>query len=182
MNPAKRAFDLFSSIGLLIVLSPLILVVALAILVLDGRPIFFVSERMKSVHQGFWLIRFRTMKLDGDDLAATGGYKRHRVTRLGRILRRTRIDEIPEVLNVIKGDMSLVGPRPPLRRYVELYPDTYDQVLTCRPGVTGLASIYFHAHEAYLLRNTGDPEANIAMQASWSWRSRGNRSTEDMLR
>lgn len=151
MTPAKRVFDLVCALFLAVLLSPLIVLVALAILVLDGRPVLYLSERMRSQTQGFWLVKFRTMKPDPHDSGVSGGEKTNRITRTGAFLRRSRLDEITQLWNVIRGDISFVGPRPPLRQYVERFPEIYGPVLQSRPGITGLASIYFHAHEENLL-------------------------------
>ena len=149
----KRLFDIFvvSIIGILLL--PLLAFVSLLILLRDGRPVFYVSERMKAPSQGFALLKFRTMHPDKKDIGATGAHKNNRITKTGLVLRRLRIDEIPQLWNILVGDMSFVGPRPPLRRYVEKYPELYSKVLHNRPGVTGLASVYFHRHEEWLLRN-----------------------------
>lgn len=151
MTPAKRAFDLACALVLAGLLAPLMAAVALAVLVLDGRPVLYLSERMKTPTQGFRLVKFRTMKPDPGDSGVSGGDKAARITRTGAFLRRTRLDELPQLWNVIRGDISFVGPRPPLRQYVERYPEIYGQVLRSRPGITGMASIYFHAHEEHLL-------------------------------
>lgn len=147
----KRIFDLFVAISLSIVLLPVILMVAGAILLLDGRPIFYLSERMKTPSDGFRLVKFRTMKLAMEDSGVSGGDKSKRIFRGGKFLRSSRFDELPQLWNVLKGDISFVGPRPPLRQYVERFPDVYARVLKSRPGITGLASVYFHAHEEQLL-------------------------------
>jgi lipopolysaccharide/colanic/teichoic acid biosynthesis glycosyltransferase len=151
MTPAKRVFDLACALVLAVLLAPLMAAVALTILVLDGRPVLYLSERMKTPTQGFRLVKFRTMKPDPGDSGVSGGDKASRITRTGAFLRRTRLDELPQLWNVIVGDISFVGPRPPLRQYVERYPAIYGQVLRSRPGITGMASIYFHAHEEHLL-------------------------------
>lgn len=151
MTPAKRLFDILAALTLAVVLAPVILVTALVLLILDGRPIFYVAERMKTPTQGFNLIKFRTMKPALQDSGVSGGEKTARITRTGRFLRRTRLDEFPQLWNVLRGDISLVGPRPPLRQYVERFPRIYGEVLKSRPGITGLASVYFHAHEERLL-------------------------------
>jgi lipopolysaccharide/colanic/teichoic acid biosynthesis glycosyltransferase len=106
---------------------------------------------MKTPTEGFNLVKFRTMKPVTDDSGPSGGDKSYRITRTGGFLRRTRLDELPQLWNVLKGDISFVGPRPPLRQYVEAYPEIYTQVMKSRPGITGLASIYFSAHEERLL-------------------------------
>lgn len=151
MTPAKRLFDILAALTLAVLLAPVILVTALVLLILDGRPIFYVAERMKTPTQGFNLIKFRTMKPALQDSGVSGGEKTARITRTGRFLRRTRLDEFPQLWNVLRGDISLVGPRPPLRQYVERFPRIYGEVLKSRPGITGLASVYFHAHEERLL-------------------------------
>ena len=154
----KRLFDIIVAISIVILVLPLVLLVSMLILLRDGRPVFYVSERMKAPGQGFALLKFRTMHPDKGDIGATGAHKNNRITKTGLILSRTRIDEIPQIWNILSGDMSFVGPRPPLRRYVEKFPELYARVLSNRPGVTGLASVYFHKHEEWLLRNATSTE------------------------
>lgn len=151
MTPSKRSFDLIVATLLGFILLPVIVVISVAILILDGRPVLYLSERMRAPGEGFALVKFRTMKPALTDTGVTGGDKSDRVTRTGQFLRRTRIDEIPQLWNILRGDISFVGPRPPLRQYVERFPDLYDEVLRSRPGVTGLASIFYHRHEEWLL-------------------------------
>ena len=158
MTWPKRLFDLAVALGLMIILGPIILAVALAILIIDGRPVFYVSERMKTPGKGFALIKFRTMRPDDKDMGVTGAHKENRITTTGLRLRRLRIDEVPQLWNILVGDMSFVGPRPPLRRYVEKFPELYGKVLRNRPGVTGLASVYFHGHEEWLLKKAKSAE------------------------
>ena len=114
MTASKRVFDLVVAILLSVLLLPLIVLTALAILMLDGGPIFYISERMKTATQGFRLVKFRTMKPTAIDSGVSGGDKVVRITRTGAFLRRTRLDEVPQLWNVVKGDISFVGPRPPL--------------------------------------------------------------------
>ncbi len=156
MTPFKRFFDFISAIVLGTVLLPLGLWVAALILIRDGRPIFYVAERMKTPAKPFGLIKFRTMVAAANDSGVSGADKAARLTRTGAMLRAKRLDELPQILNVLKGDISLVGPRPPLRSYVERFPDIYAKVLKSRPGITGLATIYFHEHEEYLLSRCTD--------------------------
>ena len=163
MTPAKRIFDLICAIGLSILLAPVIVIVALLILVLDGRPVYYISERMKSQTEGFNLIKFRTMKPAAEDSGVSGGDKSDRITRMGEVLRRRRLDEVPQLWNVLRGDVSFVGPRPPLRQYVEQFPGIYGEVLKSRPGITGLASIYFHGHEEHLLARTSSRDETDAI-------------------
>lgn len=143
--------DLAGALIALALLWPLMLGVALVIRLRDGAPVLHVSERMHSPQRAFALVKFRTMAPDPADRGVSGGDKAARITPTGAVLRRYRLDEMPQVWNVLRGDMSLVGPRPPLRRYVEAHPELYAEVLACRPGLTGLASIEFHAREAALL-------------------------------
>lgn len=151
MRPAKRIMDLGLAVVIAVVLVlPMILVAAL-ILFRDGRPILYGSERMKTPDTAFRLWKFRTMTPERHDSGVSSGYKAARITPLGRVLRRTRLDEMPQLFNILRGDMSFVGPRPPLRRYVELCPETYAEVLKSRPGVTGLATLVFHRTEERLL-------------------------------
>ncbi|SLN43626.1 UDP-glucose:undecaprenyl-phosphate glucose-1-phosphate transferase [Roseovarius gaetbuli] len=159
MTPVKRLMDLSLALFLAVLLSPLILGVALAILIVDGRPVFYLSGRMKTPETSFCLWKFRTMRNTGDDGGVSAGYKRNRITPLGAWLRRQRLDELPQLINILRGDMSFVGPRPPLRRYVEKCPDIYAKVLLNRPGVTGLATLVYHRTEERLLRACDTREA-----------------------
>jgi lipopolysaccharide/colanic/teichoic acid biosynthesis glycosyltransferase len=113
--------------------------------------VFYVAERMRAPGQPFLLWKLRTMSVVPPEAGVSGGDKTSRITATGRFLRRSRLDEVPQLWNVIKGDMSFVGPRPPLRLYVERFPDLYAQVLQNRPGITGLATLVFHRHEEALL-------------------------------
>jgi len=147
MTPGKRCFDIVLALVLLIPLSVVMAGVAMILLLTQGRPLFYVAPRMRAPGEPFNLLKFRTMLLEDGDFGATGAHKHWRITRVGRILRRTRIDELPQLFNILRGDMSFVGPRPPLREYVERFPALYAQVLKNRPGVTGLATMIYHAHE-----------------------------------
>lgn len=151
MTVRKRCLDLALAALLVPILFPLIGVLVLVILIVDGRPVFYLSERMKTPQTAFTLIKFRTMKTGLHREGVTGGDKRDAITRTGRVLRGYRLDELPQIWNVLRGDISLVGPRPPLRAYVEAEPELYRRVLACRPGITGLATLYFHRHETYIL-------------------------------
>ncbi|SNR37048.1 sugar transferase [Puniceibacterium sediminis] len=151
MTPQKKLFDMLSAIGLSILLSPLLIGVAVVVLVRDGRPVLYKSKRMKTPTQSFLLWKFRTMTVVARDSGVSGGHKSSRVTKTGRILRRYRLDELPQLWNILRGDISFVGPRPPLPRYVHKYPEVYKEVLKAQPGITGLATIAFHKHEEMLL-------------------------------
>jgi len=151
MTLRKRLFDLFFASLLVIILGPIILGLIVYIYLKQGRPLFYVAERMKTVDKPFGLVKFRTMSVVEDDQGVSGAHKASRVTPLGARLRAKRLDEFPQLWNILKGDLSFVGPRPPLREYVERFPEVYAEVLESRPGVTGLATIRFHKHEERLL-------------------------------
>lgn len=165
MTASKRAFDLIVAgiMGALLVLPGL--AVAAYLLLRQGRPIFYLSERMKTDTEAFTLIKFRTMTVTETDSGVTGADKAARVTPAGRFMRKSRLDEIPQIWNVLRGDISLVGPRPPLRQYVERFPDIYAAVLQSRPGITGLATLKYHGHEERLLARCDTPEATDAVYA-----------------
>ncbi len=136
----KRVFDLVAASVALLVLAPLLGVVALAIRLALGRPVIFAQRRPGRHARPFVLYKFRTMRAAR---AADGRLlpDRERLTRLGRLLRRTSVDELPELLNVIRGDMSLVGPRPLLMEYLPLYTREQARRHEVRPGITGWAQI-----------------------------------------
>ena len=151
MTWRKRTFDIFFACLLVIILGPAILYLIVYILIKQGRPLFYVAERMKSPDAAFGLWKFRTMTIVDQDSGVSGPEKRGRITPVGRHLRAKRLDEFPQLWNILRGDLSFVGPRPPLRQYVEQYPKIYGEVLKSRPGVTGLATIRMHKHEDRLL-------------------------------
>lgn len=151
MRASKRLIDL-----ILIVILSAILVVPFSILLVvmivkEGFPLFYVAKRMKGIGQPFWLWKLRTMTVSGAEAGVSGGDKLVRITPLGAFIRRARMDEVPQLWNVLKGDMSFVGPRPPLPEYVERFPKIYAQVLKSPTGITGLASLRYHGVEERLL-------------------------------
>ena len=154
----QRAFDLALATLLALLLWPVAALIALAILVADGRPVLFGSERIGANGKPFTLWKFRTMVPGSDDGVATGGDKAVRITALGRHLRRARLDELPQLWNVLRGEMGFVGPRPPLRRYVERFPELYGEVLRERPGITGAATLLYHRREEDLLAGCATAE------------------------
>ena len=157
MTWRKRIFDLFFASLLVIILGPILIWLVIHLLIKEGRPVFYVAERMKGPVTPFNLWKLRTMTVVDDDQGVTGADKTSRVTQTGAWLRRKRLDEFPQLWNILKGDLSFVGPRPPLREYVERYPEIYREVLKSRPGVTGLATIRFHKHEERLLARCKTP-------------------------
>jgi len=156
----KRAFDILVSVAGLIVLLPLLLLVATAIKLDSSGPVFFRQWRVGRKFRRFGIYKFRTMIDDAFDrgLPITVG-RDSRITRVGKILRKTKIDELPQLLNVLKGDMSLVGPRPEVPRYVELFRPDYEHILKVRPGLTDLASLKY-SDEASILGQSANPESD----------------------
>lgn len=155
---AKRAFDLFWSILGLVVLSPLLVLAALLVKLEDRGPVFFRQVRIGRGGLPFRIWKFRTMVVDAErqGRAITVG-RDPRITRMGAWLRDTKLDELPQLLNVVAGDMSLVGPRPEVPRYVELYSEAQRAILALRPGITDLASIKYR-HESELLAQAENPD------------------------
>lgn len=163
MTWQKRILDLVFAFLLVVILGPVLIGLLIWLLLKEGRPLFYVAERMKGVDQPFMLWKLRTMTVVDTDTGVSGGDKAARITATGAWLRSRRLDEFPQLWNIIRGDLSFVGPRPPLRQYVEAYPELYREVLKSRPGVTGLASIVYHRHEAALLERCATSEETDAV-------------------
>ncbi len=158
----KRFFDIFfSSIGL-IILAPLFLIVS-ALIKLDSKgPVFFRQERVGKDFKDFKIYKFRSMVIEsesrGPQITVRGD---NRVTRIGKLLRRHKIDELPQLINVFKGEMSFVGPRPEVRKYVELFKPEYQKLLKIRPGITDPASIKYSEEESVLSQSNNWEENYI---------------------
>ena len=154
---AKRIFDIFISFFLLIILFPFLLLVSLLVS-LDGGSVFFVQKRVGLRGKLFNIYKFRSMKADGCSQTLLTIGRDKRITRLGLFLRHFKIDELPQLFNVLLGDMSLVGPRPEVPKYVDYYPDNVrDIVLAVRPGITCPSSVEF-IRESHSLAKAADPE------------------------
>ena len=155
---AKRAMDIVISGGALLVLWPVLLIVALAIKIDDPGPVFYRQVRVGRNGKPFRIFKFRTMVVDADKkgLSITVG-RDNRITRMGTFLRKTKLDELAQLLNVFVGEMSFVGPRPEVQRYVDLYTPYQRQVLLVRPGITDYASIAYR-NENDMLAGAEDPE------------------------
>jgi FlaA1/EpsC-like NDP-sugar epimerase/lipopolysaccharide/colanic/teichoic acid biosynthesis glycosyltransferase len=154
----KRVFDVFFTAAGLILLAPLFIAVTLLVKLGSPGPVFFVQRRMGRNFRPFNLYKFRSMV---DDAPRSGisitVAEDPRITGIGRLLRKTKIDELPQLWNVLKGDMSLVGPRPEVEKYVEIYRSDYEEILRVSPGITDLASLTFKDEEKVLKEKT-DPE------------------------
>jgi len=182
MRWGKRVFDFICSILGLIVLSPIFFIIALMIKIEDGGPVLFIQKRVGYKGRPFFMYKFRTMVVDAEkkgNLLTVGGDPR--ITKSGRLLRKFKLDELPQLINVIKGEMSLVGPRPEVEKYVNLYTNEQREVLNLYPGITDPASIEY-VNESELLAQSSDPEklyvekimpekivlnSEYARQASW---------------
>jgi len=164
----KRAFDIVFALAGLIVTAPVLIYIIIKMKRRGGGPVFYVAERMKTPQQPFNLIKFRTMTMAPAtrNTGVTGGDKSDRITPLGRTLRRYRLDELPQLVNILKGDMSIVGPRPPLRQYTDAFPEIYTAVLKSRPGITGLATLHYHRHEERLIAAATTPQETEQIYAT----------------
>lgn len=158
-NPhIKRFIDVFLSSISLLFLSPLFLFLCILIRIESKGPPFFVHERIGRGMVPFRLIKFRSMTCDENNASKQfSPGDNSRVTKLGNILRKTKIDELPELFNVVNGDMSIVGPRPEVAFYVEAYREDFVEILKIRPGLSDLASIKYRAEEM-ILQSHANPE------------------------
>ena len=155
---AKRWFDVICSLIGLLLLAPILLAIAI-IIKLDSRgPVLFIQGRVGKNNKDFHIYKFRTMKLQSESKGLlTLGNHDSRITKVGYFLRRYKIDEFPQLFNILKGDMSFVGPRPELRYYVNFYNEDDFKIFAVRPGITGLASLKYR-NEVELLKAADDPE------------------------
>ena len=160
----KRLFDILLSAVGLVLASPVLLLAAVAVKLSSPGPVLFRQQRMGKNFVPFWILKFRTMIVDAPNRGAqiTAGAD-PRITRIGGALRKTKLDELPQLWNVLRGDMSFVGPRPEVPRYVEMFADDYRTVLSVRPGITDPASLKFR-HESEILGQADDPEAEYVQR------------------
>jgi len=158
MRPLKRLFDLvFAALGL-VLCSPLFATVALLIKLRDRGPVFYKQQRVGWHGKPFRMWKFRTMVVNADKLGKSLTIGRDpRITPVGHFLRQTKLDELPQLINVLRGEMSFVGPRPEVEEYVRLYTPEQAQVLDLRPGITDPASIKYR-NESEILATHADPE------------------------
>lgn len=154
----KRLFDILCSLTGIFLLTPVFILIALAIIVNSGTPVLYFQVRVGKGNKDFKLFKFRTMYSDAEKkgLLTVGG-RDPRITPVGYYLRKFKLDELPQLFNVLIGDMSLVGPRPEVRKYVEMYTPLQKQVLNVKPGITDYASLEY-INENELLAKSNDPE------------------------
>ncbi|MFI1743946.1 sugar transferase [Thalassobellus sediminis] len=155
----KRSFDIVFSIVALLLLFPFLLLVALLIKLDSKGPVLFIQGRVGKHNNDFNIFKFRTMRLQSQNKGLlTIGNHDSRITRIGYFLRRYKIDEFPQLFNILNGDMSFVGPRPELRYYVNFYNQDDMKIFKIRPGITGLASLKYR-NEVELLKSVKNPES-----------------------
>ena len=153
----KRIFDIILSLLGLIILLPFMLIIAILIKLDSKGPIFFKQVRVTKNGREFEIFKYRTMRVGSDKYSQITVGKDNRITKIGAFLRKYKLDEIPQLINVLIGDMSLVGPRPEVPKYVALYTDEQKEILKVRAGITDYASIEF-SDENDLLASEEDPE------------------------
>lgn len=154
----KRLFDITASFFGIIILSPLLIFIGLWVGLSSKGGVFYKQIRVGRNNKDFKLYKFRSMRVNSDKQGLlTVGSKDSRITKAGYFIRKYKIDELPQLFNVLKGDMSFVGPRPEVRRYVDLYSKEQMKVLSVRPGITDPASIKYR-NENDLLSSANNPE------------------------
>jgi lipopolysaccharide/colanic/teichoic acid biosynthesis glycosyltransferase len=146
----KRIFDIVASAGGLVIVSPILLFAAAAIKLESRGPVFFTQERIGRNFRRFRILKFRSMTPSAGHSPQITARGDRRVTSVGKVLRKSKFDELPQLFNVLRGDMSLVGPRPEVPQYVDLFRSDYEEILTYRPGITDLASILYVDEESVL--------------------------------
>ena len=152
----KRTFDIILSIFAIVLLFPFFLIVSFIIVIDSGFPIFFLQKRIGRDAKEFNIIKFRTMKKNNENITVTVSDD-SRITRTGKYLRKTKIDELPEILNVLFGQMSFVGPRPDVKGYADKLKGANRKILALRPGITGPASLKYY-NEEYILSQKSNPK------------------------
>lgn len=154
----KRIFDITFSILGLLVISPALILIAIIIKIDSQGPILYIQDRVGIFNTDFKIYKFRTMYIESDKLGdLTLGDEDARVTKVGYYLRKYKLDELPQLINVLIGNMSFVGPRPEIRKYVNYYSQEDMEILNIKPGITGYASMKY-VNEAEILENSENPE------------------------
>lgn len=152
----KRTFDILLSVFAIFLLFPFFVLVSLLIVIDSGFPVFFLQKRIGRDAKEFNIIKFRTMKKNNENITITVSDD-SRITRIGKYLRKTKIDELPEILNVLFGQMSFVGPRPDVKGYADKLKGANRKILALRPGITGPASLKYY-NEEYILSQKSNPK------------------------
>ena len=151
LNHGKRICDVIIAFLALIVLSPLYLIIQILIKIEDGGPVFFLQERIGKDFKKYKIIKFRTMVVNASEMGLTITKKNDpRITKVGRLLRKFKIDELPQIINILMGEMSFVGPRSDVEKYVNMFKKDFEEILKVRPGTAGYAIIRFRNEEEIL--------------------------------
>jgi lipopolysaccharide/colanic/teichoic acid biosynthesis glycosyltransferase len=154
----KHLFDIFMSLAFIVILLPVFIIISIWIMIDSRGGVFYLQSRVGKNNRDFRMYKFRSMRPESDTFGLlTIGDHDPRVTRAGKFLRKTKLDELPQMLNILKGDMSFVGPRPEVRKYVELYSAEQMKVLSVRPGLTDYASLEY-IDEDSILGQSDDPD------------------------
>jgi lipopolysaccharide/colanic/teichoic acid biosynthesis glycosyltransferase len=154
----KRAFDFVSSLLGLILISPVLVTLAVLIKKEDGGPVFYRGVRVGRFGKLFRIFKFRTMVVNAEKLGGPSTADDDpRITKMGKFIRKFKLDELPQILNVLKGEMSIVGPRPEVQMYVDMFAEEEKAIMSVRPGITDWASIW-NPDEGAILAGSSDPE------------------------
>jgi lipopolysaccharide/colanic/teichoic acid biosynthesis glycosyltransferase len=154
----KRGFDFVSSLFGLILISPVLVTVAVLIKKEDGGPVFYRGVRVGRFGKTFRIFKFRTMVVNAEKLGgASTADDDARITKVGKFIRKFKLDELPQLINVLKGEMSIVGPRPEVQMYVDMFTEEEKAILSVRPGITDWASVW-NPDEGAILAGSPDPE------------------------
>jgi len=153
----KRLFDIISSLVVLLLVSPFFILVGIFIVLDSKGGVFYKQTRVGLNHNEFGLYKFRTMRPDSDKVKITVGDRDPRVTNVGYYLRKYKLDELPQLLNILRGEMSVVGPRPEVQQYVDLYSEEQQRVLSVKPGLSDFATLEY-VKESELLAKSNNPE------------------------
>lgn len=157
-NFYKRIFDLTVSITGFAILSPFYIAIAILIKISDGGPVFFRASRVGQFGKTFKMYKFRSMIVDAEKKGpSSASSSDSRITGIGKILRKYKLDELPQLINVVRGEMSIVGPRPEEKRFTDMFNDTEKKILTVKPGITDWASLW-NSNEGELLEGSNDPD------------------------
>ena len=155
---AKRVFDLICAIMGLLIIGPLLAIIALFIKLEDNGPVFYRGSRIGRYKIPFNIFKFRSMVVNADQIGGSStGDDDPRITKIGKLLRKYKLDELPQLFNVLFGDMSIVGPRPEVQYYVDMYTEDEKIILSARPGITDWASLW-NSDEGVLLAGVEDPD------------------------
>ncbi len=155
----KRLADIIISLTAIVLLLPIFIIISIAIIMSSGIPVFYLQERIGKDWKKFKIIKFRTMVNNAEKIGPgiSSSYDK-RITTIGKILRKFKIDELPQLINVLKGDMSIIGPRPELLKYISRYENEYSKILKVKPGISDYASVKFR-DEASILQTAEDSES-----------------------